>query len=454
MDFFARTDIHAARRFVQDQQSDVRAEPTRNHRLLLIAARKFRDPVSYAWRLDCQLLDQFLCSSLHLSEGKKGKAGCDPQIAERGYINIEAHGMIRHQALRPALFGDQGDPCLHCRQFPVDRQGFSVQFHTAKLRLIHPEGQARNLCAPRAHKPAQGQDLAAEHVKADVPDRAAVPQIARRKQRRAGAVDMRHPPGFAGLDVVSDNGADKSSFVKIASRRARHDFSIAKHSNAIAKIQYFIEPMRHIENGDAIRRQIAHECEMTGVSRTLVREALRQLESEGLVEVIPHKGPVVTTITPQQAVGIYQVREELEGLAAELFATKASPADRQALRRALDEVRIAYEGGDVLTRLAAKKHFYDCLIKGSGNEALGASLHLLNARAMVLRGRSLQIPSRWKANLIELEALLAALEARNPAESRTCAITHVRQAAKAALESLTANSPLRAGVDAVVSETA
>lgn len=181
-------------------------------------------------------------------------------------------------------------------------------------------------------------------------------------------------------------------------------------------------------------------CEMTGVSRTLVREALRQLESEGLVEVIPHKGPVVTVITPQQAVGIYQVREVLEGLAAELFATNASTSDRQALRRALDEVRLAYESGDVLTRLAAKKHFYDCLIKGSGNDALGASLHLLNARAMVLRGRSLQMPSRWRASLVELEALLVALDARNPVEARACAVTHVREAAKTALESLTASS--------------
>jgi len=181
-------------------------------------------------------------------------------------------------------------------------------------------------------------------------------------------------------------------------------------------------------------------CEMTGVSRTLVREALRQLESEGLVEVIPHKGPVVTVITPQQAVGIYQVREVLEGLAAELFATNASAADRRMLRRALDEVRVAYEGGDVLTRLAAKKHFYDCLIKGSGNAALGASLHLLNARAMVLRGRSLQMPSRWKASLVELEALFAALEARDPVAARACAVTHVREAAKTALASLTADS--------------
>jgi DNA-binding GntR family transcriptional regulator len=196
----------------------------------------------------------------------------------------------------------------------------------------------------------------------------------------------------------------------------------------------------HLAAGDRMPERDL--CEMTGVSRTLVREALRQLESEGLVEVVPHKGPVVSVITPRQAVGIYQVREVLEGLAAELFATNASPEDRLRLRQALNEVRIAYEGGDVLERLAAKKHFYDCLIKGSGNEALGASLHMLNARAMILRGRSLQIPSRWRASLTELEALLAALDARDPEQARACAVHHVRQAAETALATLAAPAEL------------
>jgi DNA-binding GntR family transcriptional regulator len=123
-------------------------------------------------------------------------------------------------------------------------------------------------------------------------------------------------------------------------------------------------------------------------------------------------------------------------------------ADRQTLRRALDEVRIAYEGGDVLTRLAAKKHFYDSLIKGSGNAALGASLHMLNARAMVLRGRSLQMPSRWKASLIELEALFAALESRDPVAARACAVNHVREAAKTALASLAIQEDRRAEIPA------
>lgn len=171
-------------------------------------------------------------------------------------------------------------------------------------------------------------------------------------------------------------------------------------------------------------------CDMTGVSRTLVREALRQLESEGLVQVIAHKGPVVATITAEQAAGIYQVREVLEGLAAELFATYANDGHREALHTAFASVRQAYKSGDVLTRLDAKNRFYDCLIEGAGNEALGTSLHMLNSRAMILRGRSLQMPDRSKKSLKELENIIAALDARNSEEARTLAVHHVRQAAK------------------------
>jgi len=178
-------------------------------------------------------------------------------------------------------------------------------------------------------------------------------------------------------------------------------------------------------------------CDMTGVSRTLVREALRQLESEGLVTVIAHKGPVVATISAEQAIGLYQVREVLEGLAAELFATRASDAHRKALNVAFEAVRRAYETGDVLTRLAAKNRFYDCLILGSGNEALGASLHMLNARAMILRGRSLQMPARSGESLKELEQIIAALDARDGQEARRLAVFHVQQAARTVMLSYT-----------------
>jgi DNA-binding GntR family transcriptional regulator len=76
-------------------------------------------------------------------------------------------------------------------------------------------------------------------------------------------------------------------------------------------------------------------CEMTGVSRTSVREALRHLESEGLVQNLPNKGPMVATVTADEAREIFEVRRVLEGLAARLFAERAGAPERAALDAAM-----------------------------------------------------------------------------------------------------------------------
>ena len=72
-------------------------------------------------------------------------------------------------------------------------------------------------------------------------------------------------------------------------------------------------------------------CELTKVSRPLVREVLRQLEVEGLVVTVPQKGVIVVKITPAEAMQIYQVRGVLEGLAARLFAQNGTAAQKEAL---------------------------------------------------------------------------------------------------------------------------
>lgn len=181
-------------------------------------------------------------------------------------------------------------------------------------------------------------------------------------------------------------------------------------------------------------------CEMTGVSRTLIREALRQLESEGLIDVIPHRGPVVARVTPEQARGIYQVRIVLEGLACQLFAENASDAQLAALRQAFDRLCGSFEVADPMARLEAKNHFYDVLIEGSGNEALGQSLRLLNARIMLLRATSLQAPGRSAESMRELSELLDALKRRDPEAARLAAVRHVERAAASALAYLRESS--------------
>lgn len=174
-------------------------------------------------------------------------------------------------------------------------------------------------------------------------------------------------------------------------------------------------------------------CEMIGVSRTLVREALRQLESEGLIIIIPHCGPVVANLTINQAKGIYAVRTELEGLASELFAKNASDAQRAILDQAFSELKVALTKSSSIERLKAKNHFYDCLVDGAGNEALGDTLRMLNSRVTLLRATSLKTPGRALESVKELENLVEALLSGEASAARKAAAVHVKNAAAAAL---------------------
>ncbi len=177
-------------------------------------------------------------------------------------------------------------------------------------------------------------------------------------------------------------------------------------------------------------------CERIGVSRTLVREALRQVESEGLIDLVPNRGPVVARITVAQAEQIYRVRMELEGLAAELFAIHATTQHQRALKDALKQLKSSIRSEDASARLAAKNDFYACLLDGCGNEALAEMLGLLNSRVTLLRATSLQHKGRVRTSIVELTALVDALMRRDERAARLAASKHVENAAQAALNVL------------------
>lgn len=175
-------------------------------------------------------------------------------------------------------------------------------------------------------------------------------------------------------------------------------------------------------------------CELTGSSRTSVREALRQLEAEGLVQMVPNKGPIVAAISPEQARSIYEVRGALESLAGSLFAQHASDEQMDRLEIAVEELARAYKSRQIERILGSKDRFYEILLEGSGNEIVASMLRMMQARISLLRRLSLAKPARLDASIAEIRAILKAIRSRNPAAAARACADHVARATEAALE--------------------
>lgn len=174
--------------------------------------------------------------------------------------------------------------------------------------------------------------------------------------------------------------------------------------------------------------------ELTGVSRTSVREALRELAAEGLVTAIPNRGTIVTSVSAEEARQLYQVRSALEALAGRLFVEHASAAQRKALARALERVERQFAKGTPI--LAAKDAFYDVLFEGGGNEALRSVAVGLHARVSVLRSLSMSVPGRLEHSVAELRAIVDAVRAGDADAAAAACARHVEEAGRAGLRAL------------------
>jgi DNA-binding GntR family transcriptional regulator len=176
-------------------------------------------------------------------------------------------------------------------------------------------------------------------------------------------------------------------------------------------------------------------CEATTASRATVREALRQLESEGLIVSTNGRGSAVATLSADAARQIYEVRSQLEGLAGRLFAQRATDADRRALRTALIRVEAAAE--DIRELLAAKTEFYEALINGTKNTELKQFLDTISRRVTAVRAVSLSKPGRHRESIAEVQAICAAAVAGDADLAERLCREHVENAAAAALPRLT-----------------
>jgi len=167
-------------------------------------------------------------------------------------------------------------------------------------------------------------------------------------------------------------------------------------------------------------------CEAYVVSRTVIREALRQLESEYLIQVRPNLGPVVTVLTEGEIRAIYVVRASLEALAGKLFATNATTAQCAELVDLRNRLDKEYRHGDIDSREEIKADFYRQLCAGTCNEVLTESLRGIHARIAIFRRYAFVDPARIEPSISELEAIInaAALD-RDPVAAAAACEHHI-----------------------------
>lgn len=180
-------------------------------------------------------------------------------------------------------------------------------------------------------------------------------------------------------------------------------------------------------------------CEMLGVSRTLIREALSQLVAEGLIQIIPHKGPIVAVITQAEAKGLYEVRAALEALAGWHFTERATPEQREALGEALKELAVIRDmktEESILLFLKQKARFYDVILEGAGNPVLTEMLRLVHTRVMMLRATTLSQSGRLEQSYGEISEIVDAVNRKDAEAAAAACKRHVEQAETLAVKAL------------------
>lgn len=233
---------------------------------------------------------------------------------------------------------------------------------------------------------------------------------------------------MAGLADLTTAGGDSLRVGRVAAPLREQVVEVLRE----AILDFRLKPGQRL-----IEREL---IEQIGVSRTTIREVLRQLAAEGLVTTIPQKGAIVVVPSPEEAAELYDVRLVLEAAAVQRFVRNASPMHRAALRAAVDQMErvSAEDDDDVRAVLRANDEFYEVLLEGAGNRAFHALLAGVQARVRVLRASSLSQPGRPAAAVAELREIVDAIEAGDAERAAAQTASHLELAEQAGLRAIAA----------------
>jgi DNA-binding GntR family transcriptional regulator len=175
-------------------------------------------------------------------------------------------------------------------------------------------------------------------------------------------------------------------------------------------------------------------CLQLNVSRTPLREAIKMLASEGLVELLPQRGAIAIALSAQDVFDTFEVIAGLEAQSGALAAQRISEAELAEIKALHFEMLASYTRRDLARYYALNAQIHASINAAAKNPVLAKTYHQLNARITALRFRSNQDEQKWKRAVDEHHAMIAALEQRDGNALAAVLTRHLQHKRDAVLE--------------------
>lgn len=200
------------------------------------------------------------------------------------------------------------------------------------------------------------------------------------------------------------------------------------HQDVARKIREMIHKGILVRGQRLIEAEI---CEQIGVSRTPLREALRMLESEGLVELFPHKGVFIRQPSMKEIQEMFEVMGVLEGTCARLTAEKLTPAGWRKIERLHRKLETHYAEGDREKYIAVNHVFHALVQELAGNRVLDEVVAKLREKVALYRHQQIYGDRRFDQSMREHREILDALRHRDPDAAERVMKRHLERQCKA-----------------------
>ena len=205
------------------------------------------------------------------------------------------------------------------------------------------------------------------------------------------------------------------------------------HEEVAVRLRAMLVEGRIAPGGKLNEREL---CEMLKVSRTPLREAIKLVAAEGLVDLLPNRGAIAVKLTESDVLHAFEVLAQLEGLSGELAAQRITTAELAEIKAMHYEMLACFARKDLPGYYQRNAEIHAAINAAAKNPVLTKLYREVNARVQSLRFRTNQNQAKWKSAVKEHEQMLAALEAHDGARLRAVLVEHLLRKRDAVLEFL------------------